>query len=150
MINKLLFSFALMIMCSSSLSAQDNSNAASFKKMQWLLGEWEGEWKGAPFYERWRVLDSTHLHQVNYRVEKGDTIVNAESVIMLAGGEIRYEGSDGYTFSLASVNDTAMVFANSAYNERLTFRLLPNGRWFAEMAGPKRKTTHYLRRKIAK
>jgi hypothetical protein len=149
MINRSILIALLATSMSLSGFAQD-STTASFQKMKWLLGHWEGEWNGAPFYEKWRVIDSTHLHHVNYDLNNGDTVVKSESVIMIMGNNIRYEGSNGYVFSLVSVDDSSMVFANPDHGEKLTFRLLADGRWLAEIITPQTRLTHYLRRKTAK
>lgn len=150
MINKSILSVLLAIVMSFPGFGQDSTATASFRKMQWLLGYWEGEWNGAPFYERWRIIDGTHLHQMNYSLNKGDTVINDESVIMIAGNGVRYEGRNGYVYSLISADDSSMVFANPDHGETLTFRLMPDGRWFAEMITPKTRMTHYLWRKIAR
>lgn len=123
----------LLILLINSLCCSAQNKADSFEKIEWLIGNWQGEADGMPFYESWTRTSDTKLSNLNYSICGGEVVENELNKIEARDGEIFY----GDNHKLTSVSDTEVVFENQQRGERFTFQHTKDGRWLAKLQYPR-------------
>lgn len=106
-------------------------------KMGWLVGTWQGTYKGQPFYESWKKKNDSTL--VNFIIEiKGkDTIVKEQGVIEAPTKGTIHRGADAQ-WKLIYVSDTSIVLGNDTlkFANRITWSHSKNDHWLAVIQNP--------------
>ena len=129
----------LLILLTASLGCSAQNNAETFKKIEWLIGNWQGEADGMPFYESWAKTSDTQFTNLNYSICGGEVVENDHGKIEARNGQIVY----GDSHKLTSVSGTEVVFENQGRGERFTFQHTSDGKWLAKLQYP-RTTVEYV------
>jgi len=110
--------------------------------MEWLIGNWQGEADGMPFYESWTKTNDMQFSNLNYSICSGEVVENERGKIEARDGEIFY----GDNHKLTSVSETEVVFENAQRGERFTFQVANDGTWLAKLQYPRTSVEYTLRR----
>ena len=120
----------------------------SLNQVEWLLGDWQGTYKGGPFYESWRKANDSTMVNFIIDVNPADTVVKESAMIGLRNGELIHRGDDGSTWETVKLTDTEMIFKNDTveYANRLIWKHSENDHWLAEIQSPKGNVNYDLER----
>ena len=122
----------LLLIPPAVCSCQQADDKKTFSQLSWLLGTWEGEANGQPFYEQWVKEGETAFANANFSLCNGDTLVNSRSRIELRNGKIAYTSGE-LTWELTEISNTSCIFENTRYHEKFIFSISGNGDWIADL-----------------
>ena len=122
-----------------------NSNAqtdSSIIKMKWLEGSWQGDYKGKPFYEAWRMYNGM-LVNFSIEINGNDTLVKDDGAIHVRDGNIML-GKNPTFWKLKRQTSNELMFENDSikYSNRIIWMHLNNDHWFTILQNPK-STAYY-------
>jgi len=126
-------------------SCNSTKELNKLKKAEWLLGNWRGESNGQIFYENWQKISDSEFKNINYTICNGDTVVNSRSKIEIVDGKLAYT-SDKLFWPLKSISDSEVIFENTQFNERFTFKLTEKSEWYALLEYPNSKTEYFIKK----
>ena len=142
-----LFCLAVCNSCQSGMKPLEYHQA--MKNMQWLVGNWEAEANGKPFYETWRTVNDTLLANVNFTIENGDTIVGGKAEITVLDGQIFYANEAQLKWELADCSERTARFTNpdAPYSQTILFEHTQEDQWNAVLTTNGKDLTYLLTRK---
>jgi hypothetical protein len=112
------------------LSDYTSSNLEKdFRKMEWILGNWEGESKNQEFYEYWAKENDTLITCVTYQLnENFDTVVTDRRRIFASGNQIFYNNNKA-RWKMARLMEEYILFRNYEVDSAsiIRFRITPTG-----------------------
>jgi hypothetical protein len=132
----LLSSFILTLVLNAC--AQKANPANPVAKMGWLVGTWQGTYKGQPFYEAWKKKNDSTLVNFTIEVTQRDTIIKEHGAIVATSKGTLHRGVDAQ-WKLIDVNDTLIVLGNDTlkFANRITWSHSKNDHWLVVIQNPK-------------
>jgi hypothetical protein len=132
----------------STASTRVSPHAASFKKMEWLIGSWKGMAGANPFYEAWRKVNDTLIANYGIQIKGSDTIITQGSPINVHSGGIYLGMKDSTNWKLTQLADSLIIFQNDTlrFSNVITWRLTPEGHWFTTLKHPRRSVDYDILR----
>lgn len=116
-----------------------------FQNMRWLVGSWEGEYEGKPFFETWELASDTLLR---------NTTSEGQSFIRVIGRQVFYTndpkpGEQMLRWKLADCNEQRVRFENptAPYSQTIVFEHTPDDRWKAVLVTKGDTVAYLLKRK---
>lgn len=142
MFNRIILIFSII---NFLLGCTTTKESGKLKKAEWLLGNWKGVANGQVFYENWQKISDTEFKNINYTICNGDTVVNSRSKIEIIDGKPAYT-SGKLIWPLKSISDKEVIFENSKFNEKFTFRLTEKNEWYTLLEYPNSKTEYFIKK----
>ncbi len=123
-----------------------HNHVTDFKKMQWLVGCWKGEYGNKPFYEAWRKLNDTLLMNYSIEISGTDTLVKAGSPLNVHSGNIYLGAKDSVNWMLSAVTEKEIILKNDTlkYSNVITWRNTTDGHWYTILKDAKNTVTYDL------
>ena len=117
--------------------AQKPNPSNPVAKMGWLVGAWQGTYKGQPFYEAWKKKDDSTLVNFTIEITGKDTIIKEHGFIQSTSKGTIHRGADAQ-WKLMDVSDTSIVLGNDTlkYANRITWSHSKNDHWLAVIQNP--------------
>src|SRR5690349_6118552 len=81
----------------------------SLKQLNWLVGEWVGEYNGEPFYESWRMVNDSLMLNFQLQVSPIDTTLQENGFIRIDENGVVH-GNEKQTWKLEKLTDEEVVF----------------------------------------
>lgn len=132
----------LLLLCYVSVfgltaCAQKATSSNPISKMGWIVGSWQGTYKGQPFYESWKKKNDSVLVNLTIEVTKTDTIIKEHGVMMTGSKGTVYLGSTSQ-WKLTEVTDTSIVLSNDTlkYANKITWWHSKNDHWLTVIENP--------------
>lgn len=117
----------------------------------WLEGTWESRTnRQMLFYEKWYKVNDTLYRNINYHVEKQDTVIGGRSEIVIDNGQIFYtngEKGDGkISWKATTFEPGKMIFENESVLQakKISFTLGENKNWYASIYSVSDTTNYAL------
>lgn len=129
--------FALLVSCQTKFSRTD------FNKIEWLIGTWEGESNGQPFYENWVRINDTEFDNANYSICNGDSVCGGRSKIEIRNGQMSYT-SGKLIWPLKVLKDSLVIFESEQHGEKFTFIRTHKDEWKVNLKYPGSEINYLL------
>lgn len=101
--------FAMLLLCTSQCTW--SQEPTWMHKSQWLVGTWEGTYKGEPFYEVWIKKNDSTLLNLGIELKGKDTLVNFLGELKQTGETLMY-GGRRIKWNLTRLMDNELVLTN--------------------------------------
>jgi hypothetical protein len=119
----------------------------SLKQLNWLVGEWVGDFNGEPFYESWRMVNDSLMLNFQLQVSPIDTSLQENGYIRIDENGLIH-GNEKQTWKLDKLTDNEVVFVapNLPYANRVSWKHSPKDHWIVNIDNPNGKVHYDLQR----
>ena len=134
---KLLLS-SLVLVVGLIACAQKANSPNPIDKMGWIVGSWQGTYKGQPFYESWKKKNDSTLVNFAIEVNGSDTAIKELGVMLATSKGMLYLGTNSQ-WKLTDVTNTSIVLSNDTlkYANKITWSHSKEDHWLAVIQNPK-------------